>query len=219
MKTSTAILLCSLFGINPALVRGTAISQWNFDSGSVGTQAAAVMDLNATASSFNLSSGTVVFYQGNPPSGQAIGQTGWNVSDGVKWWDFTITANAGFLLDLATLTFDDQRSGTGPVNWSVTINGVSAASGQFTHTTFSTDSITLPAGAFQDLPSAEIKIFGYGATSSAGTWRLDNVTLNGMVLPVPDSMPSLAGLGCVLGLLAVLRRITSCSSPLPRTNG
>jgi len=100
MKITTAILVCSLIGINPVLVMGTPIAQWNFGSGASGTQTAAVVDPNATATSFTVSSGSVNFYQGTPPADLAIGMIGWKVLDGDKWWIFTVTANAGYVLDL-----------------------------------------------------------------------------------------------------------------------
>jgi hypothetical protein len=223
MKISAAVLVVSLIGINPAWVMASPIAQWTFET-SVQTPASA--GPNITASSFTMSSGTASFVGGNAPTAStAISGIGWDVSDGGKWWDFTVTANAGYLLDLTSLTFDDRASGTGAAHWSVTINGVVAASGQSTHTAFSTDpmnAVDLNTLAFQDMTSADVRIFGYGATGPGGTWRLDNVNLNGAVAQissVPDSSPSLAGLGCAVGLLAVLRRMRICSSPLAQMLG
>jgi hypothetical protein len=223
MKTSMAILVCSLIGITPALVLGTTIAQWNFDAS---PQTAASFDPNAPATSFTLSSGgTINFYQGNPSTGKAISGTGWNAASptasGAQWWEFTVTANAGYVLDLTSLTFDDQKSSTGPANWSVTINGVDATppGPPSTHSTFSTTPMdTVSLTAFQNLPSADVKIIGYGATSSLGTWRLDNVTLNGLVSPVPDSISCLAVLAWALGLLAALGRLTRVNGPWPQGN-
>ncbi|HKI70602.1 MAG TPA: hypothetical protein VKA67_13520, partial [Verrucomicrobiae bacterium] len=126
-----------------------------------------------------------------------------NDSD-AKWWEFTITANSGYALDLASLTFDDRASGTGAADWSVAINGVMVVSDESTHDSFSASPMnTVTLNSYQDLTSANIKIFGYGATGGSGTWRLDNVTLNGMTVPVPASSPGFAGWCCLLGLLAV----------------
>jgi len=208
-----AILVVSLVSITPALVSGTPIAQWTFDGSS---QAPASVVPDATGSNFTLNSGGVTFPQGNPSTSQAISGTGWNVSDGVKWWDFTVTANAGYLLDLTSLTFDDQRSSSGPVNWSVTINGVAAASGQNTHGVFSTYPMnTVDLTAFPDMTSVDVRIFGYGASGSTGTWRLDNVTLNGTVPSVPDSLPLEFAAVTVLGMLFLSRRLAGC---FPQTN-
>ena len=217
MKISAAILVCSLVSGSPALVMGMPIAQWTFETH---VQTAASADANATASSFTLSSGTVSFVTGNAPTAPtAISGTGWNVSDGVKWWDFTVTANAGYLLDLTSLTFDDQKSSTGPADWSVTINGVVAASNQATHGAFSTSPMNtngLSAIAFQDLTSADVRIFGFGASGSSGTWRLDNVTLNGNVtqIPsVPDSLPSNFAAAALIGTLVLSRHFASAVQP------
>ncbi len=222
MKISTTILACSLIGIHPALVMGTPIAEWNFGSGASDTQTAAVVDPNAAASNFVLSSGSITFPQGNPTSGDAISGIGWDATSptaiGAQWWEFTVTANAGYVLDLTSLTFDDKKSTYGPVNWSITVNGLAADSGN-THSSFSstTPMNTASLSAFQDLTTVDVMIYGFGATDSRGTWRLDNVALNGSVIPVPsvpDSIPCLAGLGCALGLLAVFRRTSNASRPL-----
>jgi hypothetical protein len=201
MKIRLAILVCSLTGFTPALVMGTPIAKWTFETG---VQTPALVDANATASTFTLSSGTVGFVAGNSPTAAtAITGSPWNVSDGVKWWEFTVTAKTGYLLDLTSLTFDDRASSTGPMYWSVTINGITAISSQTTHNTFYTDSINL--SAFQDMLSADVKIFGFGGSGSGGTWRVDNVILNGLVCSVPDSIPAFAVLAGILGLLGTLR--------------
>jgi len=168
-------------------------TQYNFD-GSVAT--ASSVDANATASSFTLNTGAATFVSGNPATGQAItGSSGWNGADGVKFWEFTVTANSGFALNLSSLTFDDQRSGTGPVTWTLVINGTTVVSSQATHTSIlaGNNSVSLSGLTFQNLGSVDVKISGFGATGGSGTWRVDNVTLNGTVdravASVPDSLP------------------------------
>jgi len=173
----------------------TTIAQWNFD-GSV--QTAASVDANVTATTFAPSAGVNTFVTGNPNTGQAITATGWNVVDGTKYWGFTITASGGFVLDLSSLTFDDQRSATGPTSWTVTVNGITALSSQATHNgVFGGDSVSLSGASFQNLSAADVRIFGFGASGSGGTWRLDNVILGGSVdrastaPAAPDSLPTI----------------------------
>jgi hypothetical protein len=202
MKIKMAISILVTAAI-PAF--GDTIANWTFDSDS---PTATSVDPNATASSFTLSSGSVTYYKGNPSTGQAIGGKGWNVSDGNMWWEFTVTADAGDVLNFKSLTFDDRASGTGPTDWSVTINGDPAGSSQSTHGSFSTDTADLSAAEFQGLTSAEVKIFGFGATSSKGTWRLDNVSLNRKTRPVPVSLPVGFGAGALLTVLALSRCFT-----------
>lgn len=183
----------------------TTIAQWNFD-GSV--QTAASVDANVTATTFAPSTGANSFVTGNPNTGQAITATGWNVADGVKYWGFTVTANGGLVLDLSSLAFDDQRSGTGPTSWTVTINGITALSSQATHNgAFGGDSVSLTGVSFQNLSAADVRIFGFGASGSGGTWRLDNVTLGGTVdrastaPAVPDSLPPIFDAIALAGVL------------------
>jgi hypothetical protein len=162
------------------------------------------------ASNFNLSSGTVSFVAGNAPTATtAISGIGWNVADGAKWWGFTLTPDAGYALDLSSLQFDDRASATGPINWSVSVNGTAAISGQSSHASFSTspmNTVDLTASAFQGLSSADVRIFGYNASGPTGTWRLDNVRLNGLVKFVPEPHAyEIAAVAC-LALLGLRKR-------------
>src|ERR1700754_2407988 len=77
---SAAVVTSSAYAVS--------IAQYNFD-GSVAT--ASSVDANATASTFTLSAGPTTFFAGNPGTGQAISGTGWNGSDGAKFWEFTVT--------------------------------------------------------------------------------------------------------------------------------
>lgn len=209
MKTSLAVFVFSLVSITPALVMGTTIAQWTFDDGAQTPTPGAP---NTTVSSFTINSGGITFPQGNPSTGLAISGTGWNVADGNAYWEFTVTPNSGYTLDLASLMFDDRASGTGPSGWSVTINGVTAAS-RSTHGSFVSgpmNTIDLSAVAFQDLTAADVKIFGFGASGSMGTWRLDNVNLDGMVTQVasvPDSISFGFAAAVLFGVLIFPRRI------------
>lgn len=214
MKISTVILVVSL-SIIPTLTNGVTIAQWTFEPE---VQTPASVEPNTTASEFTLNSGAITYYSGNGPTAvNAIGGTSWTAAgpgaSDAKWWEFTVTADSGYVLNLASLTFDDQASGTGAAHWSVTINGIQAISDQSTHNSFASgpmNIVDLSAVGFQDLTAADIKIFGFGASGIRGTWRLDNVTLDGMVAPVssvPDSLPlSLVG-AALFGVLAFARRL------------
>ena len=216
MKTKILSVLFLLAAWTPTFA--VTISQWTFE-GDVQTPAS--VDPHATVSSFTLSSGSISFVQGNPSSGRAISGTGWNVLDGVKWWEFTVTANAGYKLNLASLTFDDLRSATGPTGWSVTVNGIAADSNRGTHTAFASspmNAVDLSAASFQGLNSAVVKIYGFGASGSTGTWRLDNVTLSGAVAEgqsVPESLPFGTEVIALLALLIGGWSVTRTPQALP----
>ena len=180
---SAAVVTSSAYAVS--------IAQYNFDA-STGT--ASSVDANATASTFAPNTGSTTFSAGNPSSGKAISSSGWTGADGAKFWEFTVTANSGFSLNLSSLTFDDQKSSTGPTSWTLVINGTTIISSQGTHTAIASgnNSVNL-TGLFVNSSSVDIKISGFGGSNSDGTWRVDNVTLNGTVnrgtVSAPDSLP------------------------------
>lgn len=176
--------LASLF----ALGAESQIATYTFD-GEV--QTPDTLDPMVTASSFSLSpSASLTFPAGNDPTpADGISAKGWNVAEGAKWWEFTITPAPGHLLNLVSMTFDDQRSSTGPLDWSLSINGITAATGLATHDTFAANpmnTVDLSGAEFQGVESATVQLFGFSASSSSGTWRLDNVTLTGAAVAVPE---------------------------------
>jgi len=134
-----------------------------------------------------------------PGSGNGFEATSWTGAEGVKWWQFTVSATPNHVLNLSSLQFDDLASPTGPIAWSVTINGTSVAVGQATHFNSSSplNSVDLSGNSFQGLGSAFVQIFGFDAPTANGTWCLDNVTLNGSVavaVPEPQDAAFFAGL-------------------------
>jgi hypothetical protein len=223
MNSKTLLIATAIILAATIQLRAAAISQWTFDGA---VQTAASVDPNATASSFTLSSGGLTFPAGNPNTGEAISGNAWRVADGVKWWEFTVSAEPGYLLNLNSLTFDDQRSTTGPTLWSVVVNGATVSSSQATHTTISSghDSVDLSTAAFQGLSSGVVKIFGFNGTgtSDSGTWRLDNVILNGTLTPiqsVPETLPFGFTAFFVLGFLAIAHKIGGSKQPAPAKAG
>jgi hypothetical protein len=130
------------------------------------------------------------------------------------FYEFSITPDAGYVMDLTELAFTERRSGTG-------IHDIELRSSLdvFAAPIFSTtvpDDLeerrqTIPLGAaFQDLTSAvTFRIYGFSAESTAGTWRLGvsgasafpaNLVLTGDLAAVPEPASLLlVGVGaCVL---------------------
>lgn len=213
MKTLKLPVLFFTLATLPACA--VSIANWTFETS---VQTPALVDPNATASSFTLSSGSISYVSGNAPSATtAISGTGWNVADGVKWWEFTVTANPGYAVNLDSLTFDDRASSTGPTSWSVTVNGISAVSGQSTHQAFSSspmNTVSLSGLVFQGLNSANVKIFGFGASGSTGTWRIDNVTLSGTLIPsqaVPETLTPAFTAIALVGFVIIASRLWSAN--------
>ncbi len=119
---------------------------------------------------------------------QAPTATGWNTATTFAGatvandcYQFTVATADGPL----TLYFDDDASGTGPVSWGVEARPDSGALfttvvvDQATHQTFGPspmNTVMLPA-SLANQAAAEIRICGYGASGSGGTWRVDNLRI------------------------------------------
>jgi PKD repeat protein/endonuclease/exonuclease/phosphatase family metal-dependent hydrolase len=166
---------------------------WNFDTLSdVPTSAAANLTVTAITTN-NLSSGaTFTFFGGNTGSATAAG--GFTTSAGppttaFSCFAFSVTVSNGAVASLSSLSFDDRASGTGPTKFSVQVSQQANFSTllydsgiQSAHTAFS----TTPMNAFT-LSSSSLtgtiyfRIYGYSAGGSGGTWRIDNLNIQGSV--------------------------------------
>ena len=138
------------------------------------------------------------------------------------YFKFTLTPNATFLVNLTDLFFDYAGTGTSgtpavaniasffvrssAANNFTTDVGTTVSSGQLTGTNFQRQTISLTGANFQNLTGLiEFRIYVFNSIN-AGTSvaRLDNITLNGDIAPIPEP-GSLALVGS-LGVLALLRR-------------
>lgn len=179
---------------------------YDFESGVDGSAApASYVDGDLSTSDFAINAGRSITYPaGNP--GQAISATGWTGNEGDKYMEFTLSANAGVTFDIVQLSFDYRSTGSGPTQWSVSINGSSAGSGSFT-TDSNYHSTLLDLSTFSGLTSANVRLNGFGTTSGGGRLSVDNFNLDGLTfVQVPEpSTWALMGGGLVL-LAARLRR-------------
>ncbi|HMI05966.1 MAG TPA: YDG domain-containing protein, partial [Flavobacterium sp.] len=122
------------------------------------------------------------------------------ISD-TNYLEFTVTANAGYRLGVASLSFLRQGSATAPnkleVRYSTNNFSSSTAWGSAPLTTTSAGSaITWDMPDFTVAPGVTLKFrfypygtqradLGAAAAASTGTFRLDNVTLNGTCVALP----------------------------------
>jgi hypothetical protein len=99
-------------------------------------------------------------------------------ADPTKYDTFTVTPPAGCTLSLTSLALDTQASSSGPAHGDVATSADTFAThvGTFAGTSNSTAML----GAATKAGAMEIRIYGYGATASGGTLRLQQtMTLTG----------------------------------------
>jgi hypothetical protein len=125
-----------------------------------------------------------------------------------NFWNFTVTADPGYLFDLTSLTFDNWQGTAGPDNFQAYVGGVLVGSAGTSTTTPSNYSVSL---SNTGLSSILVQIVAWNADNNGvnANWFIDNVTLNGSVYPTVAAVPEpsvlcLFGLGFV-GLAAASR--------------
>ena len=122
-----------------------------------------------------------------------------------------MTPADGFTLNLESLTFDDMKGPSLGTDWQISYRV--GSSGDFSlagsgsiHDSFATtpmNTVSLSGiSAIQDITQlTTLRIWAIGGSNDNKIWYLDNVTLNGVVIPEPATMSLLA-----LGGLAMIRR-------------
>jgi hypothetical protein len=179
------------------------LATWSLEDTQAGVAAA-----NVTAGSATFGSGLtgVVFVNSaTPGSGRAYSASGWTTGttvDGTDYLEVSIAPASGYALNLTGFSFVERRSGT----------GISAYEARYSTNDFATfisigtavvpdnDSYraaSLPFAASELTGTVKIRVFGYAAEGTGGTWRFDNVVISGTVTtaaPTPTLTPDPAAL-------------------------
>jgi hypothetical protein len=131
--------------------------------------------------------GTTNFYSGYNGSADALRATKWPTNAVLDdCLHFSITVPQGFLADVTNMTFAEQRSPLGPAQWVVqystngaVFHGLGAGDNGSADTWHAqTAADRLP----EDLAgTVHFRLYATNAVSGAGTWRVDDITLNGSV--------------------------------------
>ena len=170
------------------LASAVTLANWNFEAENL------VPSTDITSSAvLNVSNadGTQNFTTGNPSSGKALHYDNWDAGD---YFELTLN-NLGY--KDVVLKFDEQKSAsTGPTEFKIqystdganftdlassTTNTSSSFSTNPMHT-FAFSSIT----ALNNISSAKFRIFvTQNASSTVGTWRIDNLAVEGTSLTAP----------------------------------
>jgi hypothetical protein len=127
-----------------------------------------------------------------------------NTTDYFTW---TLTPSTGYQLNLSSFVYTGQASGTGPTSFALrsSVEGFSTNIGA---PTAGGTTITLTSSAFQGLTdSVEFRLYGWNASSSSGSFSVNDFTFNGTLsaVPEPSTYATLAGL-LTLGAAIIRRR-------------
>jgi hypothetical protein len=158
------------------------------------------------------------FVAGSP--GRAYTANNWNVTaidPNNRYFTFTVAPQAGNQITISKFSFSNQRSSTGPVNFAIRssssnfssdiVSGATALTPAFTTNQF------LLSGFNNIQTPVEFRVYGFNASASTGTWRVDNVQLQGDITaaaPVPfEFSPSLGlvALGSWWGIRKLQKRL------------
>jgi hypothetical protein len=153
------------------------LAVWSF-TGETGTQAQTAASMTATgvtAGAVSRSTGLVA-----TAGAGSINSSTWSLSatnDGTTYYTFSVTPPAGCTMDLTQLAVDTKASGTGPHSAAVgTSADAFAATTAITPT--NTNTATLAVTGATDV--IELRVFGWAATATGGTFRIQNtLTLTG----------------------------------------
>jgi hypothetical protein len=179
------LLLSLLIGSLLALpAQADTVVSWNFDNATPN-----VVDANASSTNFIAGAGLA-----SPSISGTATASGWQAGSAAAaltasdFWQFTVTADAGYQLNLESLTFDYSRqSSNGPSNLQVYLDG--ALVGSPTSVAVP-GSFSLDLSSFSGLAEAVFQIVAWGANTgtpggtSAGNLSLDNLVLSGEVSQV-----------------------------------
>lgn len=114
---------------------------------------------------------------------------------GTSYYEFTLTPNTLYNFDFSTLSFNAQRSGTGPSTIELfTINGSDAPISRGTNTLSTSSALKTFSLNFKNNGApVTFRIYGYSATGSGGTFRIStSLNVNG-TLPLPITLISFTG--------------------------
>ena len=225
MKLKT--LICILATVATVPAHAITISQWTFET-SLPTNAGPISPEigTGTATAFHSDSAAVYSNPTGNGSAESWSATRWSVGD---YWQFQLST-AGF--ESITLSWDQTSSGTGPRDFGLFYSTDGTAFTQFGATYAVLENAATPHGAWSattyrsaytfmrdlslvsalsndssvffrltDLSTASV---AGGTVATGGTSRVDNFTVNGnpVTASVPESSPGLAGLGCLMVVLA-----------------
>ncbi len=161
--------------------RGDTLVAYTFE-GDVLTPSTTHVRVAATDFSYQGADATPGFFAG-ADSADAYSASDWQVGHGLgAYYTFALTIGAGFVGEISAVTFDSERSDTGPTNWVVRFSTDGAAfhtMGAWESTTSFGDEVADDCHLPRVVGTVWFRMYGTNASSDQGTWRVDNVTVSG----------------------------------------
>ena len=137
-------------------------------------------NLSTSGWSTNVSGGFINYFGngGNPSVALSL-----NNSSGTPSYTLSLNVNSGYQLDISSLSFWRQRSNSGATNFLVSINGgASVTTG--TILTSGSNTGALSVSGYSGLTGNVSIVISLSGASGAGTFRLDDFTIIGLVTPI-----------------------------------
>lgn len=131
-----------------------------------------------------VNNGTISYPTGKDGSPDAaISSTSWT-NTLPAYWQFQVTMQPGFALDLQSVALDYYRSSTGPTSWALRSSkdsfGTDLAYGDLTGSA-SWQVLAANLASSSNSGTITYRLYASNAVANGGTWRIDNVTFTGKV--------------------------------------
>jgi Secretion system C-terminal sorting domain len=200
-------LFTLLFSFTFFLSQAQTLVLWDFEGSN---PAASTVPANGSATSVETSgSSQVISYFGGFNSASAISTVGFPTNATIdlnKYFQFRVTPNSGFIVNISEITFQIRNSTTGPTAWILRSSvdnfatNIATSSALITTTFAQNTSGSLASNTnLQGVGSGIIfRLYGVSATNTSGNIRVDNLTILGTITAgsssplVTVSKPSIA---------------------------
>lgn len=196
MKKTLTAVVCLMALCNASPLMAAVVAEYDFEGDSLAPINVAA---GVTASNFAyVGSATPSFVAGNG-SVDSYTANNWDI-DGM--FEFSLTIAPGSVLDITDVTFGERRSGTGPTTGEVLIDNINVLSFNMPDDTLwriqTTNGLSGLTG------TVTVSIVGANPEGTSGTWRVDDVIVNGTIsaVPEPSSLIAIAS----VGIAAMVRR-------------